>query len=636
MAYKQRSPIIILEGGTNAQSFATTDGVVIFDGTRLVTLAATGASGTILTSNGAGLAPSFQVGAGATISITGDTGGAIVSGSFTFTGGTTGLTFNGAGTTETLAGTLIVANGGTGRTTLTNHGVLVGAGTTAITQLAVGTTGQVLTGVTGADPVFSAPAASSITITGNTGGGLTGNSFTFSGGTTGLSFGGSGTTETLTITNLNLPQTVSSSVGSITMGGTRLLHCYSAASDFNTFVGQAAGNYTLTGAAGIQNTGLGALSLGALTSGANNTCLGFNTGINITSGSGITAVGSSAGQAMVGNNNTTAIGNLALLLTTGGNNTACGAVAGELITSGTDNSLFGLSAGISYTGSESSNICIGNAGVVGESNVMRLGTSGSGAGQVNSTFVAGVSGVTTSNSVMVTMDSTTGKLGTFAIPFSSIVIQQFTASGTFTPTSGMKYCVIELVGGGGGGGGAASTSSTQVAGGAGGAAGGYSRRVVSAATIGASQTVTIGAAGTAGAAGNNAGGTGGTTSVGSLISATGGTGGAGGGANNRTENQGPTGGVGSTGDVNLSGGSGGSAFGLYIVANTVGSVLGGFGGASFFGGGASAPCNEGAQAGSAGAAKGSGGSGGISATGGTTAAGGAGAAGLVIITEYIH
>jgi hypothetical protein len=53
------------------------------------------------------------------------------------------------------------------------------------------------TGSTSA-PTFQAPGAASITITGDSGGGLTGSSFTFTGGTTGLTFSGSGTTETVT------------------------------------------------------------------------------------------------------------------------------------------------------------------------------------------------------------------------------------------------------------------------------------------------------------------------------------------------------------------------------------------------------------------------------------------------------
>lgn len=49
-----------------------------------------------------------------------------------------------------------VADGGTGASTLTDHGVLVGSGAGAVTALAVGTTNQVLVGSTGADPAFGA------------------------------------------------------------------------------------------------------------------------------------------------------------------------------------------------------------------------------------------------------------------------------------------------------------------------------------------------------------------------------------------------------------------------------------------------------------------------------------------------
>src|SRR5437762_17732 len=52
-------PVAIANGGTNAITFATTDGTVYYDGTRLVTTA-TGTSGQVLTSNGAGVAPSYQ------------------------------------------------------------------------------------------------------------------------------------------------------------------------------------------------------------------------------------------------------------------------------------------------------------------------------------------------------------------------------------------------------------------------------------------------------------------------------------------------------------------------------------------------------------------------------------------------
>ena len=48
-----------------------------------------------------------------------------------------------------------VAQGGTGAATLTDHGILLGSGTGAITPTAVGATGTLLTGVTGADPTWT-------------------------------------------------------------------------------------------------------------------------------------------------------------------------------------------------------------------------------------------------------------------------------------------------------------------------------------------------------------------------------------------------------------------------------------------------------------------------------------------------
>lgn len=62
-------------------------------------------------------------------------------------------------------GTLAVDQGGTGAATLTDHGVLLGSGTGAITPTAVGATGSLLQGQTGADPVFSAMSTLSVSRT---------------------------------------------------------------------------------------------------------------------------------------------------------------------------------------------------------------------------------------------------------------------------------------------------------------------------------------------------------------------------------------------------------------------------------------------------------------------------------------
>lgn len=73
--------------------------------------------------------------------------------------------------TLTLANALTVANGGTGATTLTDGGILLGSGTGAITATSQPTNGQLLIGSTGADPVLGTitqPAAG-ITVTGGAG-----------------------------------------------------------------------------------------------------------------------------------------------------------------------------------------------------------------------------------------------------------------------------------------------------------------------------------------------------------------------------------------------------------------------------------------------------------------------------------
>jgi hypothetical protein len=174
-----------------------TDGVVYYDGTRLVTTAV-GTATYVLTSNGTGVAPTFQVAPSNSITITGDSGGGLMSSSFTFTGASTGLTFAGAGTTLTLGGTLAIANGGTNATSMAHtDGVVYYDGTRLVTTT-VGTAGQILTSNgAGMAPTFQTGGSSTITITGDSGGGLTGSSFTFTGGSTGLTFAGASTTETL-------------------------------------------------------------------------------------------------------------------------------------------------------------------------------------------------------------------------------------------------------------------------------------------------------------------------------------------------------------------------------------------------------------------------------------------------------
>jgi hypothetical protein len=202
----------------------------------------------------------------------------------------------------------------------------------------------------------------------------------------------------------------------------------------------------------------------------------------------------------------------------------------------------------------------------------------------------------------------------------------FTTSGTYTPTTGMRQALIRMVGGGGGGGGCSGTASMWFAGGGGGS-GGYAEKLVTAAQVGASQTVTVGAAGTAGT-GTSGGGSGGTSSVGSLCTATGGTGGGCANSGAAVPLGGPGGG-GTGGDFIVAGGPGQG--GSYNSTSAGAGSPGGAGGSSPLGGGG--PGTMGAV-GSNGMGYGGGGGGAGTNTSGAVYNGGAGIGGLVIITEY--
>lgn len=66
-----------------------------------------------------------------------------------------GITFTSDGISNWGSPVQTVSTGGTGRATLTNNGVIVGAGTLPVSQTAAGTNGQLLLGATGAVPAFN-------------------------------------------------------------------------------------------------------------------------------------------------------------------------------------------------------------------------------------------------------------------------------------------------------------------------------------------------------------------------------------------------------------------------------------------------------------------------------------------------
>ena len=322
MAYKRISPMPIIEGGTNATSMANTDGVVYYDGTRLVTTTV-GTATNVLTSNGAGVAPTFQN-----------------------------------------------------------------------------------------------PAASSITLTGDTGGGLTSNSFTFNASTNAgntVSFSGSGTTLSLKVTDTHHNTFVGLSAGAATGNVINTGNTAFGASSLSSIQSSSEGS----------NTAIGYACLPALTTGRQNTFVGRNSGYYYTTGTFNSGFGY---QALVND-------------TIGTFNCAFGYEPLAILNGGSYNIGIGQYAGYNYTSTESSNILLSSPGVISESNTLRIGSAtGTGNGQLNTAFIAGINGNTVSSAAMVTINTSTDQLGTATIPSGNITITGDSGGGltgnSFTFTGG--------------------------------------------------------------------------------------------------------------------------------------------------------------------------------------------------------
>lgn len=291
----------------------------------------------------------------------------------------------------------------------------------------------------------------------------------------------------------------------------------------------------------------------------------------------------------------------------------------------------GLSTSNTFT---SSNSFVGGSIAVPSAPVADNSTKAASTHFVNGTaltLATGTSAVTQSSSDNTTKVATDAFVQTLvngaAASVKSVHVQQFTGSGTYTPTTGMIYAIIDEAGAGGGTGGSAAGGNSSPSAGA----GGYLRALLTAAQIGVSQVITIGAAGTAGAgASNTTGGNGGTTTVGGLLTAAGGIGTSGTGS--ATASGGAGGGVAvSTGVamITIPGQQGGGMGN--VSGNSVGLGQVGFGGSNPVGFGGPAQFGQLGTTtnGIAGTGYGAGASG--SWSGG---AGAAGTSGIVTITEF--
>jgi len=178
---------------------------------------------------------------------------------------------------------------------------------------------------------------------------------------------------------------------------------FTGSGDNNTAIGLGA----LQSNNGNANTATGVHALFSNTTGEANTATGSNALLNNTNGIKNTANGFNALLSNTLGQGNTAIGFNALKSnTTAFNNTADGQGALSNNTTGGLNIAVGFQAGLNLT-TGSNNIDIGNAGVAGEANTVRIGKSGT----QTKTFIAGIRGVTLGSGIGVIVGSN-DQLGT--------------------------------------------------------------------------------------------------------------------------------------------------------------------------------------------------------------------------------
>lgn len=213
-------------------------------------------------------------------------------------------------------------------------------------------------------------------------------------------------------------------------------------------------------------------------------------------------------------------------------------------------------------------------------------------------------------------------------------ITYYTSDATWSKPSGLVdngFVVVEVQGGGGQGGGSQATGSSTASAGAGGGAGGYARSKIEAATLGSSETVTVGAGGSSGGTGAD-GETGSQSSFGSHVSGNGGSGGQagstpGGTMSGRTGAEGGS----ASGDVAKPGGNGFTS--MQQGANNI--AWGGSGGDSMYGTGGVGDYDDSAATGNGpGKQYGGGGGGASTANDGGARTGGSGGQGIIIVREF--
>jgi hypothetical protein len=263
LAYAISAPVSIANGGTNATSMSNTDGVVYYDGTRLVTTTV-GTATYVLTSNGSGMAPTFQAPTAAGVS--------------------------------SIAGTAnqITASASTGAVTLSTPSTFIAPGSIAATTTVTATSGNIT--ATAGNVVLT---SGNVTLTSANSAGTSGLVVLGNGNINLYTSVGSTTRNVYLNDGSALANVGTNDTNNVGIGYLSLANLQNATATYNIGIGTGALQtvYNTSGNVGIgyqalnlcsqsYNVGIGHQALNAVAGSAYNIGLGYQAGTNITGGTG--------------------------------------------------------------------------------------------------------------------------------------------------------------------------------------------------------------------------------------------------------------------------------------------------------------------------------------------------------------